>query len=168
MQEVCYQYATVELGLLRTAPEPVRAIDPGDWDRFLAAIANRNPPAIFETLLKGPKTRGQQRIPRVFTTGSKTDVYGALLYAIAQIGESQVSYQRLARILERDLVEPISGQQVTASLGHMSALADQERGSGDASVAYKNDDLYVLDPFLLFYLTHGEWSVDKPMTGVEE
>jgi hypothetical protein len=50
----------------------------------------------------------------------------------------------------------------------MSALADQERGSGDAAVAYKNDDLYVLDPFLLFYLAHGEWSVDKPMTGVEE
>jgi hypothetical protein len=168
MQELCYQYVTVELGLLRTAPEPVRAIDPGDWDRFLAAIANRNPPAIFETLLKGPKTRGQQRIPRVFKTGSKTDVYGALLYGIAKIGESQVSYQRLARILERDLVEPISGQQITASLGHMSALADQERGSGDASVAYKNDDLYVLDPFLLFYLTHGEWSVDRPLTAVEE
>lgn len=168
MQELCYQYAVVGLRVLQTAPETVAATDPDNWDKFFAAIANRNPPAIFETLLKGPKTRGQQRIPRVFQTGSKTDVYGALLYGVAKIGEAQVSYQRLARVLERDLVEPISGQQITASLGHMSTLADQERGSGDAAIAYKNDDLYVLDPFLLFYLTHGEWSVDKPMTGVED
>lgn len=59
MQELCYQYVTVELGLLQTALEPFPAADPDDWDKFLAAIANRNPPAIFETLLKGPKSRGQ-------------------------------------------------------------------------------------------------------------
>jgi hypothetical protein len=35
-------------------------------------------------------------------------------------------------------------------------------------VAYKNDELHVLDPFLLFYLTFGTWSVDKEIVGIPE
>ena len=72
-------------------------------------------------------------------------------------------YQELARIIERDFREPIQGQQITASLAHMAAVAKDNRGTGDAAVAYKNDDLHVLDPFLLFYLRHGTWSVDKDL-----
>ena len=93
MQELCYQYAVVSLGLLRTADEPVIAEAPADWSVFFAAIANRTPPAIFETLLKGPKMRGQRRIPRIFKGGQKTDIYGALLYAIARAGKPTVAYQ---------------------------------------------------------------------------
>lgn len=162
MQDLCYQYA-VSLGVLQTAEEPVAAVKPPSWREFFGRIANRTPPAIFEHLLKGPKTRGQTRVPRVFKSGHTTDIYGALLYAIAQAGKASVSYQELAKILERDLREPISGQQITASLGHMSTVAKENRGTGDAAVAYKNDDLHLLDPFLLFYLRHGDWNVDKEM-----
>lgn len=102
-------------------------------------------------------------MPRVFKTEQTTDIYGALLYAIAKASKVTVSYQELAKILERDFREPIQGQQITASLGHMSAVAMDNRGTGDAAVAYKNDDLHVHDPFLLFYLRHGNWSVDKEM-----
>jgi hypothetical protein len=162
MQDLCYHYAT-SLGVLQTAEEPVVTAEPADWDEFFGRIANRTPPVIFDHLLKGPKTRGQKRVPRVFKTGETTDVYGALLYAIAKASKVTVSYQELAQIIEGDFREPISGQQITASLGHMSAVALDNRGTGDAAVAYKNDDLHVLDPFLLFYLRHGHWSVDKEM-----
>jgi len=162
MQDLCYQYA-VTLGVLQTAEEPVAAVMPPSWDEFFARIANRTPPVIFDHLLKGPKARGQTRVPRIFKSGQATDIYGALLYAIAKSGKPTVRYQNLAKILERDLRDPISGQQITASLGHMSTLAKDNRGTGDAAVAYKNDDLHVLDPFLLFYLQHGQWSVDKDM-----
>jgi hypothetical protein len=162
MQDLCYQYA-VSLGVLQTAEEPIAAVEPPNWHDFFSRIANRTPPVIFDHLLKGPKTRGQHRVPRVFKTGHTTDIYGALLYVIAKAGKSTVSYQELAKILDRDLREPISGQQITASLGHMSTVANEHRGTGDASIAYKNDDLHVLDPFLLFYLRHGEWTVDKEM-----
>jgi hypothetical protein len=118
---------------------------------------------MFDTLLKGPKTRGQKRIPRIFKDGRKTDIYGALVHAIASAGKTTVSYPELARILERDLTEPISGQQITLSLGHMSTIAMENRGTGDPAVAYKNDDLHILDPFLLFYLRHGSWAVEKDM-----
>ena len=130
---------------------------------FFRRIANRNPPVIFDHLLKGPKTRGQKRISRVFQTGEKTDIYGALLFAIAKAGKTSATYQELATILEQNFADAIPGQQIAASLGHMATIALESRGSGDAAIAYKSDELHVLDPFLLFYLTFGTWSVDKEM-----
>jgi hypothetical protein len=91
----------------------------------------------------------------------QTDVYGALIYAIGRANRATVSYQTLARILDRELEEPITGQQITASLGHMAAVATEHRGTGDAGVAYKTDQLHILDPFLLFYLRYGSWTVEK-------
>jgi hypothetical protein len=79
--------------------------------------------------------RGQRRITRAFRTGEKTDIYGALLYAIAKTGKPSVTYRELAVVLERDLAEPILGQQITASLGHMATIAFENRGTGDAAVA---------------------------------
>lgn len=160
MQDLCYQYA-LSLGVLQTAEEPVAAVEPPNWTEFFGRIANRTAPVIFDHLLRGPKTRGQRRVARVFKTGGQTDIYGALLYAIAKTSRATVSYQTLARILDRDLEEPITGQQITASLGHMAAVARENRGTGDAGVAYKNDQLYILDPFLLFYLRYGSWTVEK-------
>ena len=52
---------------------------------------------------------------------------------------------------------------MTVSLGYMAELARKNRGTGDAAVAYKNDDLHILDPFLLFYLRHGVWTVEKQL-----
>ena len=160
MQDLCYQYAN-SLGVLETAQEVVPTVEPYDWEDFFRRIANRTPPVIFDHLLRGPKTRGQKRIARVYRTGERTDIYGALLYAIAKTGKSSVTYQELAAVLERDFAEPIPGQQITASLGHMATIAFENRGSGDAAMAYKNDELHVLDPFLLFYLAFGSWSVKK-------
>jgi hypothetical protein len=109
--------------------------------------------------------RGQKRIPRVFKTGEKTDIYGAQLFAIAKAGKTSVTYQELAMILEREFADAIPGQQIAAALGHMATFAVENRGTGDAAVAYKNDELHVLDPFLLFYLIFGTWSVDKEVLG---
>jgi hypothetical protein len=161
MQELCFQYALVELNVLKTADTAIAAAEPESWPDFFAAIANRNPSAIFDALLRGPKTRGQKRIKRVFKTGVETDVYGALLDAIAKAGKMTVSYQEIAGVIEREFAQPIAGEQITSSLGHMSLLAAESGGTGDPAVAYKNDDLHVLDPFLLFYLRHGTWTVEK-------
>jgi hypothetical protein len=160
MQDLCYQYA-ISLGVLHTADEPVPTIEPSSWDEFFGRIANRTPPSIFDHLLKGPKTRGQRRVGRVFKDGVTTDIYGALLYAIARAGKASVTYQELAKVIEADFKEPIAGQQITVSLGHMAAVAFENRGTGESAVAYKDDVLHVLDPFLLFYLRHGTWDVKK-------
>lgn len=160
MQELCFEYAN-SIGVLKTAAAPVATIEPRAWNAFFKRIAERNPPVIFENLLKGPKTRGQQRIDRVFKSGGKTDIYGALMDGIAKVGKASLSYQELGRMIERELMEPISGQQITLSLGHMAAIAEEHRSTGDPAVAYKDDMLHVLDPFLLFYLRYGTWDVTK-------
>lgn len=160
MQELCFEYAT-SIGVLQTATAPVATTEPEDWNAFLKRIADRNQPVIFQHLLKGPRTRGQQRIDRVFKSGGKTDIYGALMDGIAKVGNASLHYQELGRMIERELVEPISGQQITLTLGHMAAIAEEQRSTGDPAVAYKDDKLHVLDPFLLFYLRYGTWDVTQ-------
>ena len=165
MQELCFQYVRWFLGVEQTPAEGrIETVQPPSWPDFFTKIADRTPADIFTDLLKGPKIRGQPREPRVFTSGVTTDIYGALLHAIAQVGKPTVSYQELARILERDLEETPGGQTITGSLTHMSRIALKLRRTGDAALAYKNDDLHILDPFLLFYLRHGTWSVEKDLS----
>ncbi len=45
----------------------------------------------------------------------------------------------------------------------MTAIAEDNRGDSDAALAYKNDMLHIMDPFLSFYLDHGTWSVAKDL-----
>lgn len=39
----------------------------------------------------------------------------------------------------------------------MSYIAEQARGSRDAALDYKEDEVHMLDPFLLFFLRYGTW-----------
>ena len=113
---------------------------------------------MFDTLVKA-QTAANKRM-RVFNDGTTTDIYGALVHAIASAGKATVSYQELAQILERDLAKPINGQQIRAR----SATCQRSRwtpAGGHPAVAYKNDDLNILDPFPLFYLRHGSWTVRR-------
>jgi hypothetical protein len=162
MQDLCYHYAT-RLGVLQTSDKPVTTVEPPSWDDFFERIANRMAPPIFDTLLRGPKERGQKRQARVFKSGKRTDVYGALLHGIAQVGKPAITPVQLMTILERDFVDTPSGQTVALSLNHMATLAMTNRGTGDSALAFKNDVLNILDPFFLFYLRYGSWTVEKQM-----
>jgi len=161
MQQLCYDYATSILGVYETQAPPVTATAPDDWDAFFQRVANRSVPGVFDGLLRGPNPRGQQRIDRVLADGRVTDIYGAVLYAVAQSGpKPSLRPQELVRILERDLVENVpTRQQIAASLGHIRDIAHAARGSGDAALDYKKDELHMLDPFLSFYLRHGSWDI---------
>jgi hypothetical protein len=160
MQQLCYDYA-ITLGVDATAPSPVSAAPPADWDEFSRRIANRSVPGVFDKLLRGPNPRGQQRIRRILHDGRSTDIYGATLFAISKCGQrTTIQPSELARILEAELAEnPPQRQQIVASLGHLSDIAHEERGSGDAALDYKNDQLHMLDPFLSFYLRYGSWEL---------
>ena len=160
MQDLCYQYA-YSIDVLKTVDEPVIAHSPDVWQDFFKGIADRTPSAIFTDLLKGPKERGQRRQVRTFHEGGAADIYGALLYAVARAGKPSVSYRELTELLDKALTEAPSGQTIALSLGQMSAIAEGRRGTGDPAIAYKHDVLHVLDPFLLFYLRYGTYSLMK-------
>lgn len=164
MQQLCFELAAANQVHQTTAVPTVLQIPGGDWQAFLARIANRLKPEVFDRLLNGPKSRGQQRIERRFTDGMTTDIYGAVLRAIAITGpKTTIRYQELVQALESGLVNSvIQPQQVTNALSHISSIAHEARGSGDAAVVYKDDRLHVLDPFLAFYLRYSRWMHELP------
>jgi hypothetical protein len=160
MQQLCFDYA-ISLGVETTATTPVIATPPGDWEAFLRRVADRTTPGVFESLARGPNPRGQQRIDRVLKDGRKTDIYGAILLAISKAGaRTTLGPGDLVRILDGELQANVpTRQQVAASLGHMRDIAKKARGSGDAALDFKDEQLHVLDPFLSFYLRYGSWTL---------
>ena len=159
MQQLCYDYA-VSIGVTETQVQFVNAKPPDDWLTFFRRIADRAVPGVFEQLTKGPNPRGQQRIDRQLRDGQLTDIYGAILYAIPHAGQkSAISPSELARILERDFVNPPTRQQVVSSLGQLRKIARAARGVGDPVLDFKADTLHMLDPFLSFYLKYGSWKL---------
>ncbi|WP_146240000.1 ATP-binding protein [Prauserella flavalba] len=158
MQQLCHDVCTAS-GILETKNDPQSISGPiGGWEAFFRRIANRITPPVFDRLLAGPKSRGQERIDRPFKDGFTTDIYGAVLRAIAMTGPKTIlTYQEITRRLDAELKEDVpSAQQVSNTLRHMSTIAEAERGAGDPAVAYKDDRFYVLDPFLAFYLRWGD------------
>jgi hypothetical protein len=76
----------------------------------------------------------------------------------------EVSLLEISEVVERDLVEPPPRQRISLSLGHMSTIAKKQRGTGDPAVSFKDEVLNILDPFLLFYLRYGTYSLTKDMS----
>jgi hypothetical protein len=165
MQQLCYDYVRYILNVEQTpAAGRIQSVEPDSWLEFFTGIADRTPADIFTSLLKGPKERGTRRQVRVFHDGSTTDIYGSLLHAVAEAGKLEVSLVEISEILERGLVEPPARQRISLSLGHMSSIAKKQRGTGDPAVDFKDETLNILDPFLLFYLRYGTYSLMKDMT----
>jgi hypothetical protein len=165
MQQLCYDYARVFLGIRETPSEGrIDAVEPESWEEFFSGVADRMPSGIFTDLLKGPKERGTRRQVRTFHDGSTTDIYGAVLYAIARIGKLQATLVEIGETIEASLLAPPTRQQIGLSLGHLGAIARKRQEMGDAALAYKDEVLNILDPFLLFYLRYGSYSLTKDMS----
>lgn len=166
MQQLCYDVATKQ-GIAQHQVSRVELKEPPQgWGKFFSRIADRSVPPVFDRLRKGPKVRGQDRIARVFKDGARTDIYGAVLRALSIAGpKPATAQQEIVRILQANLVEPARGQHVSSALAQMSEIANDAKGSSDPALVFKNDEVYILDPFLLFFLRHGEWSMES-YTGV--
>lgn len=157
MQQLCFELC-IDLEIEETQASPYKLDISSDfWKELFQRTARRTSPPIFEKLLSGPKTRGQPRIHRPFKDGNKVDIYGAILLAVAKIGSKEsITYQEIRKVLAQELESNMpQPQQVVSTLTQMSNIANKARGSGDPAVAYKDDKLYLLDPFLEFYIRWG-------------
>ena len=57
-----------------------------------------------------------------------------------------------------EIVMPVpTGQQVGNCLAQISDIADKNRADGDPALVYKDEQVTILDPFLLFYLNRSGW-----------
>lgn len=144
----------------------VQVAPPPDLAAFYGRVAARYVPGVFDALRMGPRTKGQPRLARRLKTGQVTDIYGAVLYGISKIGPvRQISTQQLTRTIGEHFVDAPTTQNVASALGHMRTIADSQRGSSDTALDYKDDTLYISDPFLSFYLRFGAWELPGPPVG---
>lgn len=166
MQQLCLDYC-IGVGVRdRVAGSAMAVLLPDNLQQFYGDVATRYVPGVFESLKMGPRTKGQQRLPRKLRDGRVTDIYGAVLFGLSKVGPlRQIPTQQLARTIGEYFEEQPPTQNVASALGHLKAIADQRRGTGDAVLDYRNDMLFVADPFLSFYLRCGDWELPSPPVG---
>jgi hypothetical protein len=161
MQQMCRDFVTSR-GIVEKPVEVALLSEPEDWDVFFAMVANRYEPSVFRSLLRGPPTRGTERVSRKLHDGRATDIYGAVFFALSQMTETQnIGYRAIAlKIGEFFDQAPRSGD-ITNALNNIAEIAKDNRQNGDPAIDYKDGELHILDPFLAFYLRHGQWTLPE-------
>ncbi|MDX6726569.1 MAG: hypothetical protein QOK49_1374 [Baekduia sp.] len=151
---------------LGSARAPLRRThrDQGDSGPATGQQTPTRPHHIFTDLLKGPKERGTKRQIRVFHDGRTTDIYGALLHAIAHAGKMEVSHiessedpgARPRRAAAASADQPfarlhVDHRQDSARHGRPRCRVQRTRAQHPGSVP-------------LFYLRYGTYSLTKDMS----
>jgi hypothetical protein len=164
MQDFCLQFGKLN-GVRQTQEERLTLAAPADWSAFFRGRAPSASKAAFDLLVKGPPRT--DRIPRILKDGTQTDIYGAVLAAIASTGPvTELPYDQLRAAL-RDVLEgePPQLHEVTRVLLAMSKIA-REQIEGEPVVDYDEDykTLHISDPFFAFYLRWGIGVAPAPLT----
>lgn len=166
MQQLCLDYCLSQR--IRETVGTAHDVElPDNLNAFYQDIATRYVPGVFDNLRRGPRTKGQPRLPRILRDGRSTDIYGAVLYGISRIGPvREVTTQRLARAIGEHIESSSAPttQNVASALGNMKKIAEENRGTSDPALAYADDTLFISDPFLSFYLRFGKWELPSPPT----
>jgi len=163
MQDFCLQFCKAN-GVRATEDEPRSLQPPRDWDSFFRERAPGASKFAFDILAKGPPRT--DRIVRKLKDGTETDIYGAVLAAIAFTGPvTELPYDQL-RVALREVLDGDLPQlhEVTRVLVVMSKIA-REKLEGEPVVDYDEDyqTLHISDPFFAFYLRWGTGIDAKPL-----
>lgn len=131
-----------------------------DWDAFFRARAGAASKTAFDLLKQGPRQRNDRNV-RVLKNGIETDIYGAVLSAIAHTGPmTSMQYEdvraALRKVLESDLPQR---HEITNILDQMTRIA-RDKIAGEPVIEYDNEysTLYIADPFFAYYL---RWAPDS-------
>ncbi len=130
---------------------------PADWAEFFTSRASTASKSAFDLLKQGPRQRTDRK-ERVLKDGATTDIYGAVLTAIAKTGpKTELHYNDLRASL-RDVLnsEPPQRHEVTRVLEEMTKIA-REKIDGEPVVDYDValETLYISDPFFAYFLRWG-------------
>jgi hypothetical protein len=136
-------------------------------DEIFVEVAEDTGRPVYDRLRRGPRSR-KDRIVRTLVDGQKTDIYGVVLRALADIRPS-VETIHIQKI--RDAVraatksKPPSAHEVSRVLDHMSSISIDDSASAPV-LDYEKDEalLHVTDPFFAFFLRWGELNFE-PLDG---
>lgn len=127
-------------------------------DSLFIKIADVTGKPVFDKLKRGPRQRSD-RIKRELKDGTKTDIYGVVLKALAALkpGEESISYEEI-RTSIKSVIEsnPPQSHEITRVLEHMSKIAVDDNTSAPV-LDYEKEDgvLHITDPFFSFFLKWG-------------
>lgn len=157
MQEFCRQLC-VDNGIVETCGAPTGIGEP-NWDEFFSRLAPSASKAAFDLLARGPRQRSDRKV-RHLREGRETDIYGAVLRAIAHTGPlTELTYEQLRSALRAVLApsdEPPQKHEVTRVLDEMTRIA-REQIDGEPVVDYDGGlaTLYISDPYFAYWLRWG-------------
>jgi hypothetical protein len=158
MQDFCLQLCKAN-GINRSQIER-HSLDAPIWQEFFKARASGGSKAAFDLLARGPRQRSDRKV-RTLEDGTATDIYGAVLAAIAKTGPlTELTYEQL-RAAMRDLMsEPPARHEITRVLEEMSKIA-RDQIDGEPVVDYDEElsTLHISDPFFAYYL---RWGTSTP------
>ncbi len=167
MQRLCLEYVHGVLDIGSTQDMEVTAREPHDWSAFLHKIARRRKPKIFDRLLEGKDTRGQDRVVRELKDGGLTDIYGAVFMALREIGVvGSLTSKEIASAMGEFVVDPPTASALAGTLKNLADIAESKRGDRDPVLTFSDKKLHVVDPDLSFYLVHGGWEPPAPKRAV--
>jgi hypothetical protein len=156
MQDFCLQLCKAQgIRDSTSGKTSVVALDP--WKPFFNARATATAKAAYDLLARGPRQR-KDRKSRTRVDGVVTDIYGAVLAAIAHTGpKTSITYEELRTSLRQVLSdEPPQRNEVTRILEEMTRIA-KEKIEGEPVVDYDSEIavLYISDPFFAYFLKWG-------------
>jgi len=156
MQEFCLELC--KSNDIRVAQERLGRLIAPEWDSFFRARASSASKTAFDLLSRGPRQRSD-RIVRELKDGRKTDIYGAVLAAIAATGPlTDLTYEQLRGAL-RDVISSDVPQrhEVTRVLDEMAKIA-KEQIEGEPVVDFDEElgKLFISDPYFAYYLRWGQ------------
>jgi hypothetical protein len=164
MQDFCLQFG--KINDLREASADKRDLSPPeDWNAFFRGRAPSASKSVFDLLAKGPPRT--DRVPRFLKDGTQTDIYGALLQAIAWTGPvTKIAYDQLRAAL-REVIEGEVPQlhEITRVLDQMSKIAREQPGEPVVDFDSEYRTLYISDPFFAFFLRWGTSGEPRPLNG---
>lgn len=127
-------------------------VDP-DWQEFFQKHASATSKSAFDLLKAGPPR--SNRNARLLASGTVTDIYGAVLQAIASTGpRTTISYEDLKLALKGVLSSDMPQRhEITNVLEQMTRIARDEI-EGEPVIEYDSEvsNLYLVDPYFAYYL----------------
>ena len=143
-------------------------VDP-TWDTFFERHASATSKSAFDLLKAGPPR--SNRNPRTLASGVVTDIYGAILQAIAATGpRTTLPYEDLRASL-RDVLETDLPQrhEITNVLEQMTRIAKNEI-EGEPVLEYDMEyaTLHLVDPYFAYYLRWAPASLKDIAVRVED
>lgn len=157
MQEFCRELCKFNAVTQTQTTETV--LEAPDWKSFFAGLAPGTSKSAFDLLARGPRQRTDRKV-RKLRGGEETDIYGAILRAIADTGPlTSITYEQLRAAL-RNVLHPYDDlpqkHEVTRVLDEMSKIA-RDQIAGEPVVDYDSElaTLFISDPYFAYWLRWG-------------